>query len=106
MWPIRVHRGERQGCALSGKHSPCNPSFRKSVQVLVVCFYWVLIITWFDPYADDVVVLIKDQEDVNTLANVTEKFSVSSARLNWEKNEVLAVGEWHESLHVLPKNLI
>lgn len=41
--------------------------------------------------------------DHGPLANLTEKFS---ARLNWEKSEALAVGEWRESLHVLPKNLI
>lgn len=57
-------------------------------------------------WADDVVVLIKNQEDVNTLAEITEKFSiVSLAKVNWGKSQGLAVGEWHEGLPVLPQNL-
>lgn len=45
-------------------------------------------------YADDVVVLIRNQKDVNRLETITQKFSVvSSARLNWDKSEGLAVGK-------------
>lgn len=58
-------------------------------------------------YADDVVVLIKDREDINTLANMPEKSNVVfSTRVNWEKSEVLAFGEWCEELPVLPRNLV
>ncbi len=56
--------------------------------------------------AADVVILVKNQDDVNMLVDVTDKFSVvSSARVNRKKSEALAVGEWHKSLPVLPQNL-
>ena len=44
-------------------------------------------------YADDVIVFIKDEQDVCVLNSVIEKFSVvSAASVNWKKSEALAVG--------------
>lgn len=52
-------------------------------------------------------VFIKYQDDVNTLASVTKKFSVvfllRKSELGGKRSEALAVGEWCEILPVLPK---
>lgn len=46
-------------------------------------------------YADDVVVLIKGQNDVNMMLQLLEDFkSVSSAKVNWKKSEAIIVGSW------------
>lgn len=58
-------------------------------------------------YADDVVVVISGQNDVNKLTNLIEDFSfLSSARINWSKCETLLVGKWTEGKPILPSGLI
>jgi len=58
-------------------------------------------------YDDDIVVFIKNQNDVDLLNQIVQDFSTaSSARVNWKKSEALAVGEWCGGLPVLPQKLI
>lgn len=41
------------------------------------------------------VVLFKDQNDVNVLLQLLEDIkSVSSAKVNWQKSEAIIVGSW------------
>ena len=107
--PFRVRRGVRQGRALSGmlyalSLEPLLQKIRSSVRGLVLPGFNSSVV--LSAYADDVVVFIKDQQDVCILNSVIEKFSVvSAARVNWRKSEALAVGEWREGLPVLPQSL-
>uniref|UniRef100_A0A3Q3AE51 Reverse transcriptase domain-containing protein n=1 Tax=Kryptolebias marmoratus TaxID=37003 RepID=A0A3Q3AE51_KRYMA len=107
--PFRVCRGVRQGCALSGmlyslSLEPLLQKIRSSVHGLVLPGFSNNIV--LSAYADDVVVFIKDQQDVSVLTKITEKFSaLSAARVNWGKSEALAVGQWSAGLPVLPQGL-
>ena len=107
--PFRVHRGIRQGCALSGmlyalSLEPLLCKIRTSIDGLVLSGFRENVI--LSAYADDVVVLIKTQRDVDILANLTVLFNtLSSAKVNWAKSDALAVGRWHDGLPVLPQNL-
>lgn len=57
-------------------------------------------------YADDLVVLIKTQDDVDILTNLTVKYkNLSAAKINWDKSEAIAVGNWPNGLPTLPQNL-
>ncbi len=43
-------------------------------------------------YADDVVIMINGQQDINQLVFIVNDFrKFSSAKVNWEKSEALAV---------------
>ncbi|KAJ3584784.1 hypothetical protein NHX12_015279, partial [Muraenolepis orangiensis] len=58
-------------------------------------------------YADDVVVFVRDQTDIDVLVDIVREFSsASAARVNWKKSEALAVGEWSGGLPVLPQNMV
>uniref|UniRef100_A0A3B5PV23 Reverse transcriptase domain-containing protein n=1 Tax=Xiphophorus maculatus TaxID=8083 RepID=A0A3B5PV23_XIPMA len=107
--PFRVCRGVRQGCALSGmlyalSLEPLLLKIRSEIHGLVLPGFNNKLI--LSAYADDVVVFIKDQHDVNILIEIIEKFSVlSAAKVNWGKTVALAVGEWPGGLPVLPQRL-
>lgn len=54
-------------------------------------------------YADDVMVLIPSQKDIDNLVSVVKDFDlISSARVNCEKSDALAIGKWEEVLPKLP----
>ncbi|TWW67065.1 Transposon TX1 uncharacterized 149 kDa protein ORF 2 [Takifugu flavidus] len=107
--PFRVHRGVRQGCALSGmlyalSLEPLLIKIRENVQGLVLSGFTGNLV--LSAYADDVIVFTRDQQDINILNRITNKFSmVSAARVNWGKSEALAVGNWGGGLPVLPGGL-
>uniref|UniRef100_A0A3B5R4A8 Reverse transcriptase domain-containing protein n=1 Tax=Xiphophorus maculatus TaxID=8083 RepID=A0A3B5R4A8_XIPMA len=108
--PFRVRRGVRQGCALSGmlyalSLEPLLRKIRSNVHGLVLPGF--INNRVLSAYADDVVVFIRDQQDISVLTKITDQFSVlSAARVNWGKSEALAVGEWSTGLPVLPQGLI
>ncbi|KAK3542561.1 hypothetical protein QTP86_030058, partial [Hemibagrus guttatus] len=57
-------------------------------------------------YADDLVVMVASQEDVNVLAAILNDFRIlSSAKVNWTKSEAILVGEWGGGQPSLPGGL-
>lgn len=57
-------------------------------------------------YANDVVVLISNQNDVNVMLQLLEEFrNVSSAKVNWQKSDAIIVGNWSHSEPILPAGL-
>ncbi len=45
-------------------------------------------------YADDVVIFVKNQDDINSLVECINNFNVlSSAKINWGKSEAILSGE-------------
>lgn len=57
-------------------------------------------------YADDVMVFVNRQQDVNILKTVCKDFGViSAAKINWEKSDALAIGHWDQGLPILPGGL-
>lgn len=58
-------------------------------------------------YADDVMVLISGQNDVQTLLKLIRDFMLlSSAKVNWTKCETLLVGQWVDGKPNLPDGLV
>ncbi len=54
-------------------------------------------------YADDVVVLISNQNNVNVMLQTLEDFrNVSSAKVNWQKSEAVIVRSWLHGEHFVP----
>ncbi|KAJ3600178.1 hypothetical protein NHX12_034128, partial [Muraenolepis orangiensis] len=107
--PFRVCRGVRQGCALSGmlyalSLEPLLNKIRSKLQGLFLPgFNGNMVLS---VYADDVVVFVRDQTDIDVLVDIVREFSsASAARVNWKKSEALAVGEWSGGLPVLPQNM-
>lgn len=46
-------------------------------------------------YADDIVILLKEQRDVEKMTEILCDFmTVSSARENWNKSEAILFGKW------------
>ncbi|KAJ3587712.1 hypothetical protein NHX12_011309, partial [Muraenolepis orangiensis] len=108
--PFRVCRGVRQGCALSGmlyalSLEPLLNKIRSKLQGLFLPgFNGNMVLS---VYADDVVVFVRDQTDIDSLVDIVREFSsASTARVNWKKSEALAVGEWSGGLPVLPQNMV
>ncbi len=57
-------------------------------------------------YADDVVIFVKNQDDINILVECINDFSVlSSAKINWGKSEAIAFGVDLVKKAVLPNGL-
>ena len=57
-------------------------------------------------YADDIIIFIKNQGDINRLGEIVETFGkLSAAKVNWAKSEALAVGKWSAGLPQLPGGL-
>uniref|UniRef100_A0A3B3HMN0 Reverse transcriptase domain-containing protein n=1 Tax=Oryzias latipes TaxID=8090 RepID=A0A3B3HMN0_ORYLA len=107
--PFRVGRGIRQGCALSGmlyalSLEPLLHKIRKSIEGLCLPGFQRNIV--LSAYADDVIVFVQNQADVNVLVDAIHAFSkLSSARVNWHKTAALAVGQWLDALPTLPSNV-
>ncbi|KAK3554575.1 hypothetical protein QTP70_025529 [Hemibagrus guttatus] len=58
-------------------------------------------------YADDLVVMMDSQKDVNVLTDILNDFQVlSSAKVNWAKSEAILVGEWGREQTTLPGGLL
>ena len=49
-------------------------------------------------YADDIMVILRDQRDVLALEKCFQIYEqASSARVNWEKSEALLCGSWQDN---------
>lgn len=58
-------------------------------------------------YADDIVVLINDQEVVNRLIKIVEDFGkISSSKINWSKSSAMLVGNWQAEKPNLPGEML
>ncbi len=107
--PFRVHRGVQQGCALSRmlyalSLEPLLSKIRTSLDGLFLPSFNSNIV--LSAYADDIIVLIKTQNDVEILTNLTDKYNnLSAAKINWNKSEAVAVGNWPNGLPTLSQNL-
>lgn len=96
--PFKITRGIRQGCALTGM------LYALAIEPLLLRIR-ANIDGWNIPqseykiklsaYADDIVVMIKNQEEVNTLQVILKEFGIlSSAKVNWCKSEAIVGGKW------------
>ncbi len=57
-------------------------------------------------YADDIVVIVKTQDDVNLAGDIVKTYGkISAAKVNWEKSDALAVRRWSAGLPDLPGGL-
>ncbi len=107
--PFQVHRGIRQGCSLSGMLyslaiEPLLHQLRLNIHglSLPICKSNIRL----SAYADDVMVVISGQNDMQVLLKLIEDFtSVSSAKINWTKCETLLVGQWTGGKPNLPNGL-
>ena len=96
--PFKVLRGVRQGCALSGMlySLAIEPLLHKLRMLIsgftVPCSDSKLLLS---AYADDVVVIVKSQKDIEHLIKTVSDFGkISSAKVNWNKSEALLIGKW------------
>ncbi|KAK3521155.1 hypothetical protein QTP70_000521 [Hemibagrus guttatus] len=112
--PFRVYRGIRQGCSLSDMlySLAIEPLLNKLRSHLFFIFIHLILIfhtlmpQYLSAYADDLVVMINTQEDVNVLTAILNDFQIlSSAKVNWTKSEAILVGEWGGGQPSLPGGL-
>ncbi|KAK3522473.1 hypothetical protein QTP86_013341 [Hemibagrus guttatus] len=108
--PFRVYRGIRQGCSLSGMLyslaiEPLLNKLRNHLSGFNIPHANASV--YLSAYADDLVVMINTQEDVNVLAAILNDFQIlSSAKVNWTKSEAILVGEWGGGQPTLPGGLV
>ncbi|KAI2646955.1 putative 149 kDa protein [Labeo rohita] len=108
--PFKVCRGVRQGCSLSGilytlAIEPLLNKLRRVLEgvSLQVCKSTLVL----SAYADDVVIVLNKQNDVDTLLKTLREFEIiSSAKINWSKSEAVLVGKWERRVPILPNGLI
>ena len=95
--PFNIQRGVRQGCSLSGMlySLAIEPLLHKLREVLKgVCFPQCSVSFKLSVYADDLIVLVNTQKDIDILSDTVNNFGfISSAKVNWGKSEALMVGE-------------
>ena len=95
--PFSVQRGVRQGCSLSGMlySLAIEPLLHKLRNDLTgVCFPDCDASFKLSAYADDVIVLVNTQRDIDVLVNTVNLFGcISSAKVNWGKSEAVMVGD-------------
>ena len=94
--PFEIQRGVRQGCSLSGMlySVAIEPLLHKlRAKLTGVCFPQCPVSFKLSVYADDLIVLVKSQQDIDILTDTVKDFGfISSARVNWGKSEALMAG--------------
>lgn len=107
--PFEVQRGVRQGCSLSGMlySIAIEPLLFKLRQTLSgVNIPGCETVFKLSAYADDVVVFVRKQEDIDTLAeNINAFGTLSSAKINWEKSKALTLSDELSRELVFPPGL-
>lgn len=105
--PFKVFRGVRQGCSLSGMLY----SLAIEPQQIWAKLHGISLpigssnLT-LSAYADDVVVMISRQDDIQVLTELLLDFkSISSATVNWKKSEALLLSKWSGGKPELPEGL-
>ncbi|MBN3292183.1 YTX2 protein, partial [Polypterus senegalus] len=97
--PFDVRRGVRQGCPLSGMLyvlalEPFLVKLRGVLTGLSIpcCTAEPVKVS---AYADVIIIVIKNQEDVDILLQCQRSFEIiSSAKINWGKSSAILVGKW------------
>lgn len=96
--PFKVTRGIKLGCPLSGmlyalSIEPVLHDVRSSITGLVLSD--VNMSFSLSAYADDIIVFVRNHQDVNKLGIIVGKFCrFLAAQVNWAKSEALVVGVW------------
>ncbi len=91
--PFQVQRGIRQGCPLSGMlyslaFKPLLHKLRSVLQGMTLpgCNIPLKL----SAYADDLVIMVDNQQDIDMLTNIVAQYGkISSAKVNWSKSEAL-----------------
>ncbi len=90
-----MQRGVRQGCSLSGMLytlavEPLLHRLREFLRGLSLSKCESTFVV--SAYADDIIVIVKEQNDVEILMQTLEDFKMlSAAKVNWEKSEAVLV---------------
>lgn len=106
--PFRVCRGVRQGCSLSGilYTLAIEPLLNKLRVLEGVSLQACNSTLCLSAYADDVVIILNKQNDVDLLLKTLRDFeTISSARINLGKSEAVLVGKWERGVPILPSGL-
>ena len=94
--PFDIRRGIRQGCPLSGMlySLAIEPLLhRLRAELSGIRIPGCAAAFKLSAYADDVVVLVKQQRDIDILAARVKDFeAIASAKVNWGKSEAVMVG--------------
>lgn len=107
--PFKIGRGIRQGCALSGMLyslaiEPMLNMFRSRIEGFMLGHDFVQ--NKISAYADDIMIFINSQKDVNNLVSIVHDFGViSSSKVNWGKSDALICGKWANGSPTLPGGL-
>ncbi|KAL7890943.1 hypothetical protein AOLI_G00004190 [Acnodon oligacanthus] len=108
--PFRAERGIRQGCALSGMlyclaiETLLN-RLRSKIEGFALPQHDVQ--HCISAYADDVMVMINRQADIDNLVSAVRDFGdLSAASVNWQKSEAFVVGKWASGLPSLPAGMV
>ncbi len=92
---FKVFRGVRQGCALSGMLYALAIEPLSKLRTDFLHIPKCLKVFKLSAYADDVVIFISCQNDVDLLLKLLKDFRVlSSTKVNWSKSEAILVGRW------------
>lgn len=106
--PFKVFRGIRQGCAISGMLysldiEPLLNKLRSKIEGFSLHNGNIFQVS---AYADDVIIMVNGQRDINHMEGIIRDFGViSAAKVNWEKSGALAIGKWEQGLPVLPDRI-
>ncbi len=108
--PFKVQRGVRQGCPMSGilyvlAIEPLLFRLRNMLKGLTLPQCNTTL--YLSAYADDVIVFINDNNDVQELQQIVNDFkNISSALVNWQKSDALLIGNWEGGNPILPGGLL
>ncbi|KAL2076888.1 hypothetical protein ACEWY4_027518 [Coilia grayii] len=107
--PFKVNRGIRQGCSLSGMLYALSIEpllHRLRAEMSGVSLTNGRTTLCLSAYADDLIIMVDQQKDINVLDNICREFGqLSSSKINWTKSEAILVGEWGSELLKLPEGL-
>lgn len=108
--PVKVQRGIRQGCPLSGQLyslaiEPLLCKLRESLMGLKVQGAIFNDYVKVSAYADDITVVLRNVKDVQVLKEILLSYGkASSAKVNWAKSDAMWCGLDHNT-PALPGNL-